>query len=102
MLIQGGLIQVRPFGDPCSARVPRSSVFEGSFAGNVFLETGIAEVRSRLHAARCVLFDFFWRYVHVSWQAQELRHFWWRVRTSFCVAGAGHRTLFHPRDRRRT
>ena len=83
-------------GDPSSTRVPRSSVFAGSLARNVLLETGIAVVRSRLHAARCVLF---WSYVHISWQAREIRHLW-RVRISFCLAGAGYRALFHSHDGR--
>ena len=43
----------------------------------------------------------FWSYVHFLWQASHFRDIL-GSRTLFCVTGAGHRTLFHPRGRRGT
>ena len=76
------------FGDLCIADVPSSPVFDGSLARN-------HDPRSSLpkgsFCKRAVL--IFWA---VAWQAW----FFWdilRSETSFCMRGAGHRTLFHPR-----
>ena len=69
---------------------PRSSVFGGSLAPAVG-PRGLAEVRSPMHAlsvfgAMCV------RKISKPWGGQRI----------VCVAGAGHRTLFHPCGRRNT
>ena len=53
--------------------------------------------RSRFTSAPCSFFEL----CHFVWQAWD---FWDILRSgmSFCVTGAGHRSLFHPRGRRGT
>ena len=91
----------RKWSHPCPAdlvtltahEVPRSSVFEGSLARKLVLDLSCGGAFSpACHVLQCLLVgavsDFRGR-------RKEIRHFW-RVRPSFCVAGAGHRTLAHP------
>ena len=76
VFIQGSLRRVREFGDPYSTKVPRSSVFEGSLAGNGGRKPRRKRWLGDLSSEGLVLpahHALVLSYVHFSWQPWNCR-----------------------------